>query len=76
MGRSMANLWRVLALSWLGGIASPVLTGGIFPGEPLQPTAVLARHVETESGIEFAEISTAEDEGALPQTHSGPLDDE
>ena len=29
----MANLWRVLALSWLGGIGSPALTGDIFPGE-------------------------------------------
>jgi hypothetical protein len=72
----MAILWRVLALSWLGGIRSPALTGDILPGELLQPTAALARHAETESWIEVAEVFSSENEGAPAQTHSGPPNDE
>lgn len=71
----MANLWRVLALSWLGGIASPTLTGDMLPGEPMPPLPVLARFAETENGIEIAEAYSREGESAPEQAHVGPPDD-
>ncbi len=30
----MTNLWRKLALEWLGGIGSPNLTGGMVESKP------------------------------------------
>jgi hypothetical protein len=30
----MSNLWRMLALAWLGGIGSPNLNDGIVESEP------------------------------------------
>ena len=62
----MANLWRALAISWLGGIASPTLTGGMFPGEFLQPAVVILRPAEADSRMETAEISWQDNKGRLP----------
>ena len=76
MGRSIANLWRVLALSWLGGIASPSLSGDVFPGEIMRPFPALARLAEAENWSEVAEIYSREAEAAPAQTHSGAFDDQ
>ena len=42
----MANLWRVLALSWLGGVASPALSGDMISGEVVGDTPTFSRSVE------------------------------
>jgi hypothetical protein len=38
----MANLWRVLALSWLGGVASPAMLDEAQAMELAQPPAATA----------------------------------
>jgi hypothetical protein len=51
----MANLWRVLALAWLGGFASPVMTGDPQSTEIAtladseDPAACAAGHGQTEA---------------------------
>ncbi len=42
----MANLWRALALSWLGGMASPALTGDMMVGETRDLAPILSRSAE------------------------------
>lgn len=71
----MASLWRALALSWLGGIASPTLTGDMLPGEAMRPIPVLARLAEMESGVELAEAYSREGEGTQARSRVGPPDD-
>jgi hypothetical protein len=45
----MANLWRVLALAWLGGIASPALTDDTATAVDVQPVAVIAESAPEQS---------------------------
>jgi hypothetical protein len=72
----MANLWRVLALSWLGGIASPVLTGDMLPGELLRPSIVLARTTELEAVVEAFDLSPDDADSLAGKTGPGPAPDE
>jgi hypothetical protein len=72
----VANLWRVLALSWLGGIASPALTGDMFPGEVLRPTLVHARAMEVEGLIEVFDLSPGDADRSSDETGPGPSPNE
>jgi hypothetical protein len=68
----MANLWRALAISWLGGIASPTLTGDMFPGEYLQPSVVISRPAEGDGRIETTEISWEDQRSKLAASRIKP----
>jgi hypothetical protein len=57
----MRNLWRALALAWLGGIASPALTD-----EPLLPDAVVADEAPDPAGV-----PDDADEPAAPPAEAG-----
>jgi hypothetical protein len=70
----MANLWRALALSWLGGIASPMLTGDVFAGELLRPMPALSRGAETDISLDLIEVALREDEDS-PQARVTSSDD-
>jgi hypothetical protein len=56
----MASLWRILALSWLGGIASPVLTGDMLAGELQGPAVVSACPAATEERLEVSDTAAGE----------------
>ncbi|MDE2229695.1 MAG: hypothetical protein KGL11_11730 [Alphaproteobacteria bacterium] len=49
----MANLWRVLAIAWLGGVASPALMD-----EPATVGDALTAPVVAESAVEASPTST------------------
>jgi hypothetical protein len=36
----MANLWRIMAIAWLGGVASPALVVDAAPADPREPPAI------------------------------------
>lgn len=63
----MANLWRVLALAWLGGIGSPALGNDGAIAEPaavivspLAPAAAADRSQPQDAGSEGDEGSAAD----------------
>ena len=41
MGAAMASLWRVLALSWLGGVASPIMLDDTAIADAYAPAAAV-----------------------------------
>jgi hypothetical protein len=61
-GKRMANLWRALALAWLGGIASPVLTGDAITGEALESTTSLSRDAQNDNSPELIAITLPQEE--------------
>lgn len=61
----MANLWRVLAIAWLGGVASPALLEE--PVAACAPPTIVAAPIETEMGQD-ASKATQHGCGAGDQT--------
>lgn len=51
----MSNLWRVLAIAWLGGFASPVLAEEP-PDLDVAPTAIAGEHTPQPSLLERGDI--------------------
>lgn len=50
----MANLWRVLAIAWLGGVASPILAGepGALGEVPFAPVIAESSIETPATGLE------------------------
>jgi hypothetical protein len=61
----VANLWRVLAVAWLGGVASPALLEE--PVAACAPPTIVAAPIETEMGQGVSEAAP-HDCGAGDQT--------
>ncbi len=67
----MANLWRALALSWLGGIASPVLAGDAIMGDGPGLTPTLSRSAEEAVTADYADMDEASPERGFRPEFSG-----
>ena len=66
----MASLWRVLALSWLGGVASPIMQDDPAIAGNIAPTAV----VITQPAGELPTLDAIWTESAGEETEGLPLD--
>ena len=59
----MASLWRILALSWLGGVASPILMDDPAIADALaRPVAASIQPVGEEQAIEISAVQSPSDE--------------
>lgn len=49
---SMANLWRVLAITWLGGVASPALAEDLTDIDTSTPVSIVGEPAATNAAVE------------------------
>jgi hypothetical protein len=64
----MANLWRAMALAWLGGLASPFLIEDATIIDDSPPPAVASDFQASESRADSYEIRSDFDEGENART--------
>lgn len=48
----MGNLWRVLAIAWLGGVASPGLAEDLMDADTSAPVSIAGEPAATDAALE------------------------
>ncbi|HUH83747.1 MAG TPA: hypothetical protein VLX85_04015 [Stellaceae bacterium] len=48
----MRNLWRVLAIAWLGGVASPGLAEDVMDVDASAPVSIAGERASTDAAVE------------------------